>query len=67
MTTGHDRSCLEPIPDDVRRQIIDLALDLPELSREAGRTFTDERKVILSREARSSAAEGTYLITAGYV
>src|SRR5882762_11039498 len=33
------------IPDDVRRQIIDLALDLPELSpRELAVRFTDERK-----------------------
>src|SRR6267378_3294254 len=33
------------IPDNVRRQIIDLALDLPELSpRELAVRFTDERK-----------------------
>src|SRR5207342_132862 len=37
------------IPDDVRRQIIDLALDLPELSpRELAVRFTDERKYFVS-------------------
>ena len=37
------------IPDNVRRQIIDLALDLPELSpRELAVRFTDERKYFVS-------------------
>lgn len=41
------------IPENVRRQIIDLALDLPELSpRELAVRFTDERK-FLSRRHRS--------------
>ena len=37
------------IPDDVRRQIIDLALELPELSpRELAVRFTDEKKYFVS-------------------
>ncbi|MHC2582976.1 transposase-like protein [Bradyrhizobium diazoefficiens] len=37
------------IPDDVRGQIIDLALELPELSpRELAVRFTDERKYFVS-------------------
>ena len=37
------------IPDDIRRQIVDLALDLPELSpRELAVRFTDERKYFVS-------------------
>jgi len=54
------RSCLDRIPDDVRRQIIDLALDLPELSpRELAVRFTDERKYFVSEASGLSAAEGT--------
>ena len=46
------------IPDNVRRQIIDLALDLPELSpRELAVRFTDERKYFVS-EVGLSAEEG---------
>jgi transposase-like protein len=37
------------IPDDVRRQIIDLALELPELSpRELAVRFTDEKQYFVS-------------------
>src|SRR5579863_8000135 len=43
-----DRVC-NRIPDDVRGQIIDLALELPELSpRELAVRFTDERKYFVS-------------------
>ena len=43
------------IPDDVRGQIIDLALELPELSpRELAVRFTDQRKN-LSRRLQSGA------------
>ena len=43
-----DRVC-NRIPDDVRRQIIDLALELPELSpRELAVRFTDEKKYFVS-------------------
>ena len=47
------------IPDDVRRQIIDLALELPELSpRELAVRFTDEKKYFVSEVIGLSAAEG---------
>jgi putative transposase len=44
------------IPDDVRSQIVDLALELPELSpRELAVRFTDQRKYFVSD---LSAVEG---------
>ena len=46
------------IPDDIRQQIVELALDEPELSsRELAVKFTDE-KTILSRKRPPTAAQG---------
>ncbi len=46
------------IPDDVRRQIIDLALELPELSpRELAVRFTDEQKYFVSEASVSRAGK----------
>ena len=47
------------IPYDIRRQIIDLALEIPELSpRELAVRFTDERKYFASESFGLSAVEG---------
>ena len=47
------------IPDDVRRQIVDLALDEPELSpRELAVTFTDTRGLLRLGSVRLSPAQG---------
>jgi RNA-directed DNA polymerase len=52
------------IPDDVRRQIIDLALDLPELSpRELAVRFTDERKYFVSEASVYRLLKAHDLIT----
>ncbi|GGI31319.1 hypothetical protein GCM10010987_63830 [Bradyrhizobium guangdongense] len=47
------------VPDEVRGQIIDLALEIPELSpRELAVRFTDDRKYLVSEALGLSAAEG---------
>jgi putative transposase len=47
------------IPDDVRRQIIALALEVPELSpRQLAVRFTDEQKYFVSEAFGLSAVEG---------
>ena len=52
------------IPDDVRRQIIDLALELPELSpRELAVRFTDERKYFVSEASVYRLLKAHDLIT----
>src|SRR6187455_197202 len=52
------------IPDDVRGQIIDLALDLPELSpRELAVRFTDERKYFVSEASVYRLLKAHDLIT----
>ena len=52
------------IPDDVRRQILDLALDLPELSpRELAVRFTDERKYFVSEASVYRLLKAHDLIT----
>ena len=52
------------IPDNVRRQIIDLALDLPELSpRELAVRFTDERKYFVSEASVYRLLKAHDLIT----
>ena len=48
------------IPDEIRRQIVELALDEPELSpRELAVTFTDIRGYFISEASSLSAAEGS--------
>jgi RNA-directed DNA polymerase len=52
------------IPDDVRGQIIDLALDVPELSpRELALRFTDERKYFVSEASVYRLLKANDLIT----
>ena len=52
------------IPDDVRRQIIDLALELPELSpRELAVRFTDEKKYFVSEASVYRLLKAHDLIT----
>ncbi len=52
------------IPDDVRGQIIDLALELPELSRrEPAVRFTDERKYFVSEASVYRLLKAHDLIT----
>jgi putative transposase len=52
------------IPDDVRSQIIDLALEVPELSpRELGVRFTDERKYFVSEASVYRLLKAHDLIT----
>ena len=52
------------IPDDVRRQIIDVALELPELSpRELAVRFTDERKYFVSEASVYRLLKAHDLIT----
>ena len=52
------------IPDDVRGQIIDLALDVPELSpRELAVRFTDERKYFVSEASVYRLLKAHDLIT----
>jgi RNA-directed DNA polymerase len=52
------------IPDDVRRQIIDLALELPELSpRELAVRFTDENKYFVSEASVYRLLKAHDLIT----
>ena len=52
------------IPDDVRRQIIDLALEIPELSpRELAVRFTDERKYFVSEASVYRLLKAHDLIT----
>src|SRR6476660_67837 len=52
------------IPENVRRQIIDLALDLPELSpRELAVRFTDERKYFVSESSVYRLLKAHDLIT----
>ena len=52
------------IPDNVRRQIIDLALDVPELSpRELAVRFTDERKYLVSEASVYRLLKAHDLIT----
>jgi RNA-directed DNA polymerase len=52
------------IPDDVRRQIIDLALELPELSpRELAVRFTDQRKYFVSEASVYRLLKAYDLIT----
>src|SRR5215204_4182009 len=52
------------IPDDVRRQIIDLALDLPELSpRELAVRFADQRKYFVSEASVYRLLKAHDLIT----
>ncbi len=51
-------------PDEVRGQIIDLALELPELSsRELGVRFTDERKYFVSEASVYRLLKAHELIT----
>src|SRR5262245_32298366 len=46
---SHTRFLTVPIPDDVREQVLQLALDEPELSpRELAARFTDTRKYFVS-------------------
>ena len=52
------------IPDDVRRQIINLALELPELSpRELAVRFTDEKKYFVSEASGYRLLKAHDLIT----
>ena len=52
------------IPDDVRRQIIDLALEIPELSpRELAVRFTDEQKYFVSEASVYRLLKANDLIT----
>ena len=52
------------IPDDVRRQIIDLALEVPELSpRELAVRFTDEKKYFISEASVYRLLKAHDLIT----
>jgi transposase-like protein len=52
------------IPDDVRRQIVDLALELPELSpRELAVRFTDQRKYFVSEASVYRLLKAHDLIT----
>ena len=56
--------CGTCIPDDVRRQIVDLALDEPELSpRELAVTFTDTRGYFVSEASVYRLLKAHDLIT----
>ena len=58
------QTCALPISDDVRRQIIDLALELPELSpRELAVRFTDENKYFVSEASVYRLLKAHDLIT----
>ena len=64
LITVLDGSRLESIPDGVRRQIIDLALELPELSpRELAVRFTDEKKYFVSEASVYRLLKAHDLIT----
>ena len=53
------------IPDEVRSQIIELALDQPELSpRELAVRFTDERQYFVRRNASLRRATASFLLRA---
>ena len=61
---GPQRPAWNRIPDDVRAKIIDLALDLPELSpRELAVTFTDEKSYFVSEASVYRLLKAHGLIT----
>lgn len=61
---GPKRPAWNRIPDDVRTKIIDLALDLPELSpRELAITFTDEKAYFVSESSVYRLLKAHGLIT----
>ena len=61
---GPKRPAWNRIPDDIRGQIVEMALDRPELSpRELAVTFTDERKYFVSEASVYRLLKALGLIT----